>query len=205
MKNGAFTNLKDELGKTPIWCIVHDGNVKIIQLFMNFKANVYEKDQWGRNLLFIAVSFNKNVEVVKLLLNSGLDIHQRSDLASETLLHEAVKNIGGEKNLELIKILLERGLDINARDFHGKTPLFYLIKTGNLKMVQLFLRFNASINLVDDFEYNLLFSAVDCNKNIEILQLLIDHGLEVNHKRAGGLTPHLYTKHVIYLVIALKL
>ncbi len=60
----------------------------------------------------------KCLELVKFLVNEGVDINDTGRYKGWTVLHSAA--YGG--NLEIVKFLLERGANPNIRDTDGKNP-----------------------------------------------------------------------------------
>ncbi len=60
----------------------------------------------------------KCLELVKFLVNEGVDINDTGRYKGWTVLHSAA--YGG--NLEIVKFLLERGANPNTRDTDGKNP-----------------------------------------------------------------------------------
>ncbi|BET37234.1 hypothetical protein wNi1_11910 [Wolbachia pipientis] len=60
----------------------------------------------------------KCLELVKFLVNEGVDINDTGRYKGWTVLHSAA--LGG--NLEIVKFLLERGANPNIRDTDGKNP-----------------------------------------------------------------------------------
>ena len=50
-----------------------------------------------------------------------------------------------------IPILLDKSVDINERDFVGRTPLFYAVRTGNLEDTKFLIDNGADMALADDY------------------------------------------------------
>ena len=61
-------------------------------------------------------------EMVRLLLEKGVDINQKSDKGM-TPLHLAVQN-KHESARKTVRLLLENGADINQKGYHQRTALF---------------------------------------------------------------------------------
>ena len=49
--------------------------------------------------------------------------------------------------------MLKKSVDINERDFVGRTPLFYAVRTGNLKDAELLINARADLNIADKYEH----------------------------------------------------
>lgn len=111
------------------------------------------------------------------------------DVDGKTPLHYvAIKNVG-KSHLKVAETLLKSGANSNARSNNGKTPLHHLVKKGDLEIVQLFFKFKANLHILDNMGESILFQAACFNKNVEVVQLLIDLGSAVDHRCNGGRTP----------------
>lgn len=142
----------------------------------------------GKTSLHWAAAYNAGIPRIERLLFEQADVNAR-DSENKTLLHEAAIKNEDESHYEVMKTLLRSGADVNARDSSGWTPLFYLVQRGNVKIVNLLLKYDADIYLVGYDGQTLLFPAVTFSKNVDLVQLLIDLGLSVNHRDADGKTP----------------
>lgn len=149
--------------------------------------DVNKKDEFGKTALHHAAEKN-NLPKVQQLLFWGADVNA-NDGGNATPLHiAAYKNIG-ESHLKLAQLLLENSADVYAQECCGRTPIYYLMHGSNVKTIHLFLNFNASIDVFDKYGYNILFPAAGFNSNEEVVQLLIDFGLDPNHRAFTGSTP----------------
>ncbi len=114
----------------------------------------------------------------------------------------AVK-IGNMKNI--MKLLFD-GADINYMNNLGVTPLTYVINTRKTEMVKFLLENNADVNKkVKDgntalhiacnyspgYDPEKVVSEGKIVDDIEIVQLLLDHGADMNIKNDNGMTPYL--------------
>lgn len=149
--------------------------------------DINKKDHWDRTLLHDAAKCN-DLPKVKKLLALGAKINAK-DKYGFTPLHYAAQFNDNKSYFEVIELLLKRGAVVNAQDVWGRTPFFYLVKKCDMKTVLLFLKYNADIYALCKNECNLLFPAALQHKNIEVVQLFVNAGLEVNHQSNDGKTP----------------
>ena len=95
--------------------------------------------EWDEMALITAAGFNKNPEVLRILIDegrkSGLDlVNMRSPINGTTPLHSAAA--GYNENPEIVRLLIEAGAEINALDFYADTPLSLAIRTQMTKKLR---------------------------------------------------------------------
>jgi len=94
-------------------------------------------------------------------------------------LHFATK----DKQEEVAKLLISYGADINAQDETGKPPIFHALRNPYLKITKLLLTNKA--NIKDNPE---LLTIAVLNKCTEIVEVLLEHGADVNTSDEWGRT-----------------
>ena len=74
-----------------------------------------------------------HVDVVKLLLDKGVNLDGRSGIGTTPLMSAALYN-----KIGVVKLLLDQGADINAVNSEGMTPLKMAAKssTGNPELIK---------------------------------------------------------------------
>ncbi|KAI0272290.1 ankyrin repeat-containing domain protein [Gloeopeniophorella convolvens] len=176
---------------------VSNGNLDIIQLLLNHGADVnVEGGLYEGSALQEAVSEGK-LNIVELLLNHGAGVNAEGGLYDGSALQEAVS----KRNPEIIQLLLDHGADVNAPGGRYGSALQEVASNGNLEIVLLLLDHGANanapggeyhgtlldrgadVNAPDDFHGSVLQKAVS-NGRLDIVQLLLNHGADVNVK--GG-------------------
>lgn len=185
----ADVNARCDWERTPLYFLVSNrATVRMVRLFLKYGARVDMVDTRGQSLLFPAVQNNKNVKVLKLLIEKGLDVNQEN-YSKMSPLHYAASYNSEEGHARMIEVLLSYKANINARNDLGLTPFWYLVKKCNTKMVELFLNSKADLYAVSKKGYNLMFPAVYWNPNVEVVELLHYFGLNVNQRSRDGESP----------------
>ena len=90
-----------------------------MNILLRHKADVFAKDSDGATPLMYSV-YNKNPQVIKILIKAGSDIEARTSSGYTALM--AAANID-PPNIEAVKVLLNAGADVMAKDSKGNTAL----------------------------------------------------------------------------------
>lgn len=138
---GAHVNAEDMSGTTPLMAAAIGGHAEMINLLLAHGAivNVSERET-KMNILMRGCS---NPEIVKILLDHGLDLKAR-DRSGRTALIACYRP-------EIAELLIARGAEINARDLQGNTPLITMANLGHREMVALLLAHGADVNIVNKY------------------------------------------------------
>ena len=135
----VMTQLCDESRKwltTGFW---RTANTADVREQFDGRADINAQDTAGERALYKAVSWNRDPEVVALLLNLDADIEAVEPQHGNRPLHKAVEN----GNLIFTSLLLSRGAEVNAKDNNGTTPIHmasrYASDEAGLEMVRLLL------------------------------------------------------------------
>jgi ankyrin repeat protein/predicted DNA-binding WGR domain protein len=160
LESGAFPDIPDKSGNTPLMIAVKEKNLNLAELLINHKADPNFPDNHKRTPLHHA--FNNSDEnadasfdLENLLLESGADINA-VDKRGRTPLHYAFVKIGkwSEKSqidpIETVSSACGRpGIDVNIQDEWQKTPLHYAAQRGALTSSLMLINTGANIELQD--------------------------------------------------------
>ncbi|AYO90343.1 ankyrin repeat family protein [Fowlpox virus] len=90
----------------------------ILHALIENGASINARDKYGNTPLHYAVSYCKDIDVIKLLLERGVDVNAKSYIRNLTPLHSSYL-----KSPRVLKLLLQYGADINSLDSYSLTPL----------------------------------------------------------------------------------
>ena len=149
LEAGANINHQSERNRFPLQFAVERNMVDVLRVLMEYSPRLDLVDDDGDTALH-CINSNTSIEVVKILVNAGVDVNFRNrnrdtpickavwSNIPETLLYLAKKAkidiVGGirggplhiacyRSDLRLVKILVEAGADVNLTDPVGGTPL----------------------------------------------------------------------------------
>ena len=137
INKGADINKTDIGGMSPLAAAVKNNYTKLAIYLLSKGADI--------DMHYFTVIKNNNIEILKTLLNSGLNINttneDKTPLLSKAIMWGSYKTA---------KFLLENGAQVNLPNRYGKTPLMYAAHFKRVEMVRLLLKYHANIHLKTD-------------------------------------------------------
>jgi Ankyrin repeats (3 copies) len=133
--NGAHPNVTGFEGKTPLHSAAWYGNLEMIQVLLEYKADVNAQTDVGETPLQFACRGKRSsllAKVARLLLEHGADVNTVRNNRS-TALHTAVQ----EGEVETVRVLLEHGADIGAETEYGETAFQLARGRGHIEIMKL--------------------------------------------------------------------
>lgn len=123
LQQGANVNAVDIFGRSPIFKM---RKTTIIQIFIDFKADLKVKDKCGRSPL-MGLLVHENAEQIQLLVKNCSDCNLQDIYGSSPLHYVAWYN-----SAPIAHVLLQSGADVNLKDQMGRTPYDLAKALGNL-------------------------------------------------------------------------
>jgi ankyrin repeat protein len=148
LRRGADPSIKDNKGRTAarvaasmevgrMTSSIMMGRLEMVKQMLDRNPGVInERNDSGNTALHAAASWNKETDIVKLLISRGASTNIKND-RGRTPLHEA-------NNTEIAGILLAHGAKINTRDNKGVSPLGAALERKNTAVAE-FLRARGGI------------------------------------------------------------
>jgi len=171
----ADVDEEDHNMNTPLHIASQYGNHTIVQLLINYHANINFKNLNGWTPLHIACQ-NEQTEVVRDLLENGAKVNLTTQ-DSKTALHIACEN----DNKNVIQLLMDHKANINLTTFDGWTALHFAVYYSNPTIVQYLLEHQPVLTKKNKDGLTVLDIAYKM-KNDDIIKLLIDHFLTMDEK-----------------------
>ncbi len=133
----------------------------------------------GYDSYIMVAARNQHYEIIKLLLEYGLDIDEQekptgSSRIYKTALMEAVE----KKNTTLIKFLQENGADPQYKSTDGVSAMDIAIESSNIDIVKLFIKY---FNEKEDLLFKILRKKQQENR-VELVEMLLKYGADANLK-----------------------
>jgi len=131
----------------------------------------------------VLAAFQQDLEAVKQLAFSALDLNARDRNVRMTALEQAVEN----GNVEIVRTLLLAGASVNVRNEGGRTPLMYLRQSATADLVRELISAGAKVNARDESDGTALMNAAAFGGYPAVKELL-DAGAKIDAKDADGKT-----------------
>ncbi|SDC59330.1 hypothetical protein SAMN05428987_1936 [Paenibacillus sp. CF095] len=185
----AMTSADEQLFKA-----VEDSDTERIEQMIQAGANINAQDQSGRTAIMIA-TYNNDSTSAKVLIEAGADVNIQDDMKNTPFLYA-----GAEGYLDILKLTIEAGADPAITNRYGGTALIPASEHGYVDVVrELLTQTSVDVDHVNQLGWTALLEAIILNdgnaQQQETIQLLIDHGADVNIPDRDGLSPLSHAKN----------
>lgn len=128
------------------------------------QSAIDQNDLHFQNVALMTAIEKDQIEMVRLILNAGVDVHFKIDV----FLRFASSN----GHTEIVRLLLDAGADVHA---WNNFSLRYASVNGHTEIVRILLDAGADVHTEDDCTIQWLIEDGCQNSNIEIVRLLLKH------------------------------
>lgn len=185
-------NPRDKHGKTPLMLAAFNGYNKIIELLLQYGADVHAVDSNHRHvLLILAADSSKakwNKDTVDIVLATKIDV-ERCDKIGRSALHWAA--VAAKQDLATVLLGLHnlgrKSADIHKATDRGKTSLHLAAESGHTAMVSLLLAHGAKTEVTSDGHWTPLLNAAQSGHH-EVVDLLLKANANVNARTSSGMS-----------------
>lgn len=178
LKAGASLNDKGRCGKTCLMYATHHNNTEMLQWLITQGADINSVDDFETTALINAATYGA-ADCVEILLKAGASLHAATDTQSYAITEAS--------SIETVHILVKAGADINTLAGDGYNLLKRVTEKENTAFVHQLLETGADPNVTSTGETPLHLAVI--RDNIEIMQLLLQHGANPDAQDVDGYTP----------------
>ncbi|WP_110934555.1 ankyrin repeat domain-containing protein [Paenibacillus bouchesdurhonensis] len=177
------------------------GEVEDVLKLLQDGADINATDGRGRTAV-MAATYNNKAETVKALIQEGADINLRDESLNNVLLYA-----GAEGFLEIVKLAIDAGANPQLTNRYGGTALIPASERGHVEVVQeLLSHSDIDVNHINNLHWTAVLEAVILGsggeKHQKIVQLLVNHGADVNIGDGNGVTPLMHARQKGFQEIA---
>ena len=157
---------------------------KLIQKGINLNA----QDSQGRTALMIA-TYNKDYDAAKILIDAGANVNIQDNMKNNPYLYASAEGYS-----DILLLTIQAGADTKVTNRYGGTGLIPASEHGYVDVVKMLLtKTDVDVNHVNNLGWTALLEAIILNNGNEMqqktVQLLIEHGADVNLADGEGVTP----------------
>ena len=215
---GADIEAKDPCGQSPLHCASEKGEIAIVKVLVEAGAEVCARDNYGNTCLKCAACYGHtetvrylvglkevdvnqrdcmgctalrstagtvHADVVEVLIDAGADIEAKDDVGYSPIRWACIHGY-----IAVVKVLLKAGAKVCHADNEGDyTCLDLAANNGRTETV----RYLASLREVDvnhqGFQNRTALHIAVSNGRVNVVEVLIDAGADIEAKDVKGLTP----------------
>lgn len=189
--------------KVDLVSAAESGNLDEVKRLVETGAQLNAQDDRGRTALMAATHGN-HPEVLEYLLGKGADVNIRDERSDNPLLYA-----GAEGLLEIVKLCIAAGADTKLTNRYGGIAIIPASERGHVEVVrELLTNSDSNVNHINRLGWTALLEAVVLAdggpKHQAIVQLLVDHGADVNIRDKNGETAlELATRRGLIEIVAI--
>ena len=151
-------------------------------------ADINVRDAQGRTPVMIA-TYQYNTDMVQTLLQAGADVNIRDNNKANPLLHSAAMGW-----LDILQLAIDAHADTTLTNRFGGISIIPASERGHVEIVRALLtRTNINMNHINNLGWTALLEAIILSNggkaHQQIVQLLVEHGADVNLADHDGVTP----------------
>ena len=199
-KHGGMTGVELRSGMTPLHQAARDGHKEIVEQLIDKGADVNAKAEFGETPLHAAVS-NDHKEIAELLIKEGADVNAVA--MDDVFFEQTPLDAANKYNQGAVAVLF--------RKYGGKTcveleALIDSAKKGDIEGIKQHLAAGGDVSFRNKNGDTMLNYAAFLGHK-EIVELLVENGVEVNAKGLADWTPlhlaaHKNNEQIVQLLIA---
>ena len=175
----ANSNIADDVyGETCLHAAVAGYcSIKVLQAMIDHGANVNLANKRNETALTKAC-FYKNDDAINVLLNASANPNIADEAYGDTCLHDAV---AANCSIKVLQAMIDHGANVNATNKKNETALTKACFNQNVGAINVLLNAHANPNIADEADDDTcLHYAVKEDCSIEVLQAIIEHGVDLN-------------------------
>lgn len=175
-------NETNEVGYTALLMAVSEGHIDMALKLINAGANVYAREQDGRDAFHLAVN-NGHTDLVRKLLNLEAYTAREDDWGWAPV-HQAARY----GFADILELLVEHGADVNQICDDGSTPLHYAAGENKIEVIRVLIKHGAALDTLDHYKNSALCIAAD-QGFLDVVSCLVEHGANFLSSEESLLSP----------------
>jgi ankyrin repeat domain-containing protein 17 len=170
--------------QSPLGAAAACGYLNVVRLLLDHGADGNSRNRLGDSPLISAIRGIVPIQVIRLLLNWGVDMEAKDKEYAQSALSWAVVLNG--RRLKTLRLLIEAGANIETRNRDGRTPLFLTASEGDhiLYAIGVLLRAGTDVGAKDNLGQCILCEPAKRGW-VQVVRLLLEAGAKVEKDNSG--------------------
>nr|CAB3221664.1 ankyrin repeat and EF-hand domain-containing protein 1 [Phallusia mammillata] len=185
LKLGAFPNVQDFKGRTPLMKAADYGHDKTVEILAKTGADTTVRDSEGKDVLFYCLSTatKRHQRCLDIVLAHGANVNNVTESGKPVLIMACES---AAENETMCLMLLEKGADPNALNtLTGRSALCEACSSGNVKVIKALLQKGANPNILDKKQHSALHFAAQMGA-LDAVKSLAAYGADCSNMDADG-------------------
>jgi ankyrin repeat protein len=188
---GVNANQRNDFGDSPLMIAAYDGKLESARALLERGAWAYPRDTFGDTALSIAKRRIKDptqlAAMIAMLVSHGAPADGKNRPIDDAYLDAVHRG-----DLPAVKQALAAGADIDARRVFtldlGITEAVSLA-AQHPQVLSFLIERGINIHACSDYEFTALHTAAGRDGSVQSIEMLVQHGLDVNGKSKNGISP----------------
>ena len=187
--HGADWSTPDGEGKTALHHSIHGRQLGCLEFLLGQGADTSFQDLEGMTIWHLAAR-EGNVQALCILLSRPVNIASLIGLKAKDG-RSALLFASANKSEEAMKLLISAGSSLDDTALDGSSPLHYAAGSGSLEVANFMFRQGTDPSVVSHDGSSAIHYAIEKNRENfgEMLQILIENGVDASQPRKDGCTP----------------
>lgn len=186
MDHGAVLDARDASGRTAVIYAVSNGQMACLRALLKRKASVRIADNSGNTPLAYAAAYHKP-SAIEVLHVAGARLDD-VNVRGQSALYIAMSR----RSLASAQVLLNRGARLSDKNTSANDMLALAIRTGDVPLIDVVIRRGGNVRELERQKGFSLVWLTPPTVNVDLLRLLVRHGMDVNFRGNDGRTPLMY-------------
>lgn len=184
LENGTYVDSNDNNDNTGLLLATSTGDIKVVDLFLAYKADAKKRNKKGEDILCIAVNNNRRNLIERLKQHPDVKIDGRDDAGRTAFMNATIAG-----NHSMMRMLYEVGANIHILDNKGENAIHKVALSGDTSGLALLIPYHSSDHLdKKNHQGNSpVFVAIE-NGNCNIVTQLLHAGVSLNDTNNNGET-----------------
>uniref|UniRef100_A0A0G4HVZ3 Uncharacterized protein n=1 Tax=Chromera velia CCMP2878 TaxID=1169474 RepID=A0A0G4HVZ3_9ALVE len=179
-------------GKNALTRAVYAGSLQAVEILVEAGVEPNMKGGEEKYKDYIALyrtCYERRADIIRFLVSQGANVNAKDDSERSPLACAVFKGLR-----EIFEFLLEKGADLKTKNFCGYSNLYNAALGNQREMAEMLINKGLEVDVRDDHQTTPLHLTVDATRdggvkdNVEVAELLLDHGADPNALQDDGCT-----------------